>query len=79
MFQNLMTKEKEPKKIEILEIASINKSNKSEWNYWLEPNFFISKLSKSVYVKTKDHMDKNSTNVHPMLQVAQQQIQNSSN
>jgi hypothetical protein len=30
MFQNLMTTEKEPKKIEILKIASINKSNKSE-------------------------------------------------
>jgi hypothetical protein len=57
MFQNLMTTEKETKKIEILKIASINKSNKREWNYWLEPNFFISKLSKSVYVKTKDHMD----------------------
>jgi hypothetical protein len=57
MFQNLMTTEKETKKIEIFKIASINKSNKREWNYWLEPNFFISKLSKSVYVKTKDHMD----------------------
>lgn len=79
MFQNLMTTEKEPKEIEILKFASINKSNKREWNYWLEPNFFISKLSKSVYVKTKDHMEKNSANVHPMLQVAQQQIQNSSN
>lgn len=79
MFQNLMTTEKEPRKIEILKIASRNKSNKREWNYWLEPNFFISKLSKSVDVKTKDHMEKNSANVHPMLQVAQQQIQNSSN